>query len=123
MKTTIIYKGRLPSLNDVIDKNRANKYAGSKQKKEVQRLLSHCIKSQCRSRFNRIVISFKWYEPNRKRDFDNVASATKFILDALVQCDVIPNDGWDNIEPRMVHELFHDKENPRVEIEIEGVEI
>ena len=35
---------------------------------------------------------FTWTEPNRRRDCDNIASAKKFILDALVKMRVLEND-------------------------------
>jgi len=84
---------RLPSLNEVISANRRNKYAGAKLKKETQKLIEHYVKLQCKKKFARIRVNIDWYEPNKKRDFDNIASAKKFILDALVKCGVVPNDG------------------------------
>ena len=118
----IIIDGRLPSLNEVINTNRGNKYAGNKMKKETDAYIQLCIKSQCRKKFDRISISFKWYEPNRRRDFDNIASGKKFILDALVKTGVIPNDGWKNIAPKFTDEFYYDKDNPRVEIDIKEID-
>ena len=117
-KTKIVIRGKLPSLNEVISANRSNKYAGSSQKKKVENNIIAQIKSQTLCKFERISISFTWYEENKKRDFDNVASAVKFILDSLVKCEVIPNDGWKHLEPELNHRFFVDKENPRCEIEI-----
>lgn len=39
-----------------------------------------------------IDVEFHWYEPNKKRDKDNVAFAKKFILDGLQMRGVITND-------------------------------
>ena len=117
----ITIPGTLPGLNKVIDANRRNKYAGSKLKKETEQLIALYVKSQCKAKFERIKLSIDWYEPNKRRDFDNISSATKFILDTLVKCEVIPNDGWKNIAPELNHKFFLDKENPRVEIHIQEV--
>ena len=38
-----------------------------------------------------------WKETNKRRDPDGFIVAKKFILDALVQSNIIPNDGWSEI--------------------------
>jgi len=114
----ITIPGRLPGLNEVNNTNRGNKYAGNKLKKDTDTYIQLYIKSQCKEKYERISITFKWYEPNKKRDFDNICSAKKFILDALVKTGVIPNDGWKQIEPIFTDEFYHDKINPRVEVYI-----
>lgn len=38
------------------------------------------------------MVRFEWHERTKKRDADNIASAKKFILDALVKMKVIPDD-------------------------------
>jgi Holliday junction resolvase RusA-like endonuclease len=38
-------------------------------------------------------VRFEWHERTKKRDADNIASAKKFILDALVKMRVIEDDG------------------------------
>ena len=37
-------------------------------------------------------LNFIWYEKTKRRDPDNVASAKKFILDALQKQGILPND-------------------------------
>lgn len=39
-----------------------------------------------------IEIHFLWIEENTRRDFDNIAFAKKFILDALQECKKLKND-------------------------------
>lgn len=42
---------------------------------------------------------FQFREPDRKRNKDNIAAgARKFIFDALQECGVLKNDGWDEID-------------------------
>lgn len=38
------------------------------------------------------MVRFEWHESTKKRDADNIAFAKKFILDALVNMRVLPND-------------------------------
>lgn len=39
----------------------------------------------------------KWTVPNKRRDLDNIAFATKFIQDALVEIGVFDDDNLDHI--------------------------
>lgn len=39
-----------------------------------------------------VMLRFEWHERTKKRDADNIASAKKFILDALVKMRVLPDD-------------------------------
>lgn len=98
-----VLKGRfdidkqLPSLNQYTSANRANKYAGAKFKKEQEEYIASCINKalasgelQC---FDEPVhIFIDWYEKDKRRDCDNIQSSQKFILDALQQQGIIPND-------------------------------
>ena len=38
------------------------------------------------------MVRFEWHEKTKKRDADNIASAKKFILDALVKMGVLQDD-------------------------------
>ena len=65
-----------------------------------------------------VQIKYCFYEPNRKRDLDNISGvAHKFIQDALVKCKVIENDGWNNITGFSDH-FYVDRQNPRIEVTI-----
>lgn len=66
-------------------------------------------------------MTYRWYEPNRKRDKDNIAAVgRKIIQDALVEAGVIRNDGWNDIRG-FSDEFYVDKNEPRIEVEIEEV--
>ena len=69
-----------------------------------------------------VYMTYRWYEPNRKRDLDNISSfSRKVIQDALVHTNVLKNDGWKEITG--FRDEFHvDSNNPRIEVEIEVVE-
>ncbi len=119
----LIIQGTLPSLNQYILACRNSKYVGSKMKKDTETLITTYIKTQLKTQIKGSVhLTFKWYEPNKKRDKDNIASAKKFILDALVKNGILVNDNWRYVEG-FIDEFFVDSENPRVEVEIKDVEL
>ena len=119
----LVIQGTLPSLNQYIYACRNNKYAGSKMKKEIENKITLFIKTQLKTQIKGSVkLSFRWYEPNRRRDLDNIAMSKKFILDALVKNGILENDNWQHVQG-FTDEFFIDKENPRVEVEINEVEL
>lgn len=82
---------KLPSLNEYINACRKNAYAGAKMKKQTQEDIMWFVKKL--PKFDKpISIHFHWVEGNRKRDYDNIASAKKFILDAMVKCGKLKDD-------------------------------
>lgn len=84
---------RLPSLNEMIAANRRNKYAGAKLKRDTEEFIIAQIFAQKLAPVERpCIVHMVFNEPNRKRDADNVESAKKFILDALVRAKVIAGD-------------------------------
>lgn len=99
MKLT--YKGKLPSLNELIKAGRTNRYVGAKVKRELTQDLAWIFKAQAKGQkySKKVVISIHCYEGNLRRDDDNVLSgACKVILDALQVAGIIPNDS-----PKYVH--------------------
>ena len=117
---TLTIDGQLPNLNDYTLACRSHRQAGAKMKKDAERLISVYILQQLKGVAfkNPVRLSFRWYEPNRKRDLDNVCFAKKFILDALVSNGIIVADGWKGVVG-FTDQFFVDKENPRIEVEIE----
>lgn len=111
----IIIPGKLPGLNDYTKANRGNKYSGNNLKKETQLFISFYLPKKPLN--TPIKLIFNWYEPNKRRDKDNIAFAKKFILDALVNAKCIPNDGWKEIDS-FQDRFYVDKDNPRIEVEI-----
>lgn len=87
---------KLPSLNEVINVNRYNRYAGNNLKQNTQALIYPYIKDIPRLE-KPVRIDFHWYEGNKRRDLDNVCSAKKFILDALVQYGKLKDDNRKNV--------------------------
>lgn len=92
-----IIKQKLPSLNDYTAACRSNKYQGAKFKAEIEEAISWYIRQALSSETLRkpqgaVIIRFEWHEKTKKRDADNIASAKKFILDALVKMGVLEDD-------------------------------
>lgn len=119
----LVIQGTLPSLNQYVLACRNHKYAGSKMKKDTEALITLYIKTQLKTQIKGSVnLTFRWYEPNKRRDKDNIASAKKFILDALVKNDILVNDNWQYVEG-FTDEFYVDAKNPRIEVEINEVEL
>lgn len=122
-KNILIIKGKLPNLNDYTKACRAQGkkgyLAGSQMKRTAESRIKKCIAEQFKGkRFKSpIMVKFRWYEPNKQRDLDNICFAKKFIFDALVKSETIKGDGWRDVQG-FTDEFFVDKENPRIEVEI-----
>lgn len=116
----LIIPGILPNLNDYIAAERQHRQKAAQMKKQTERIIMLCVKAQLRgvSFDGPVVMRYTWFEPNRRRDKDNVSSfGRKCIQDALVRAGVLKNDGWGEIEA-FSDRFFVDKKNPRVEVEI-----
>lgn len=108
--------GRLPGLNEYTDACRTNPRAGARMKQQAQELVMWHILSQIRGRrFTKpVFLLFTFYEQDRRRDRDNVSSfARKVIQDALVKCDTLIDDGWDQVTGYL-DRFAVDKNNPRI---------
>lgn len=90
---------RLDGLNDIIAANRKHWSAGNKLKEANELIVQWAIKTSHVKPINgpfKMEIFFS--EPNEKRDPDNILSAKKFLLDALQQMQIIPNDGQKQVK-------------------------
>ena len=115
----LIIPGRLDGLNEYTNANRNNPYAGANMKKKNENVILKAVQA-CpdRQTFTEpVYIRFCWVEPNRRRDKDNIASAKKFCLDALVKANVLQGDGWKYIIG-FSDRFAVDNKNPHIEIEI-----
>lgn len=122
MNRFVIY-GKLPGLNDYTRANRGNKYLANKMKQDIQKNICKYIvfgvSMKDLEKVDRypIGLKIKWYEPNNRRDIDNITFGTKFILDSMVCMGIIEDDSRKYIDS-IEHSVFTDKENPRIEVEI-----
>jgi len=123
MTHTLTIPGQLPGLNAYIAAERANRYKAAAMKRDAEQLIALCARSQLRGiNFTApVTMVYAWYEPNRRRDKDNIAFARKFIQDALVAAGVLQGDGWACIEG--FSDTFEvDKGNPRIQVTIRNKE-
>ena len=119
-----VIKAKLPSLNDYISACRANKYAGAKFKQEVEEVVGWGIKQaisagKLKRTEDPIIVHFVWHEKTKRRDADNIASAKKYILDAMQTFKVIPNDNRKYVKG--FTDLIIDDTEDFVEVELEAV--
>ena len=116
----IVIPGRLPGLNQYIDAERRHRMAGAAMKKTTQ---EDCMRAMISAKkagitFEKCNIEFHWFEPNKRRDKDNIRSfGAKVILDALQKMGILKNDNWEYVE-LLTDRFSVDKKNPRVEVTI-----
>lgn len=117
----IVIPGRFAGLNEFIDANRRKSgrwSAGNAMKQKDQRTICSYIPRGLKFK-RRIYLSYTFFEPNTRRDKDNISSYFhKIFQDALVQAGCIPNDGWKVISGFEDH-FDVDAKRPRIEILIE----
>lgn len=115
---------QLANLNDYLQKERLRirtrngKFttAGNTLKHQTQEYIIKCIRRDLGNLHikKQVDVYFCFYEPNMKRDKDNILSfASKCTLDSLVISKVIENDGWHNIN-KLSADFRVDKDNPRI---------
>lgn len=82
---------KLPSLNDYVRICRGNKFAAAKYKKKLETQIGIYILKM--PKFTKpIKIHFTWIEGTKRRDYDNICFAKKFILDAMQKYGKLEND-------------------------------
>ena len=92
-----VVQAKLPSLNQYINACRLNKFAGAKFKRDTEKIIEDAIDiyldhEQLQSVNEAVKIRFDWHEKTMRRDADNIASAKKYILDAMQTKNILPND-------------------------------
>lgn len=93
MKQVFEIEGRLTSYNVHERKARGNKYRANADKVRTENIIAWAIrKAKLQPVSTRQWVAIEWHEKNRKRDPDNIASAKKFILDALQKTRILPKD-------------------------------
>ena len=123
MRQSFEVPGKLPGLNDYVTACRSNPYKGAKAKKDAQELVEWAIRGAgLKPMRPPVEVRFTWVEPDMRRDKDNISSAKKYVLDALVACGVIGDDNWKWIAGSLPDLYMVNKGNPRVVVELEEVD-
>ena len=111
--------GRLPGLNEYTEANRAHRQRGATLKRRTEnRIMLFAQAARLPVLDGPVFVSFAWHEPNRRRDADNVAFAKKFILDALVRCGILADDGRKHVIG-FADSFAVDPADPRVVVTLE----
>lgn len=114
--------GRLPSLNEVIDVNRADPRAGNRLKRHTQDDIGWAIRAaRLVTMTGPVDVSITWHEATRRRDPDNIMSGIKYVLDALVECGTLEGDSQRHIRT-ITHRVAIDRANPRVVVTLTSKE-
>lgn len=119
MTCTFVIPGRLPSLNQYINACKRAWFVGESFKNKQLRIIGTCIVAARVPEFTRpVVMTFRWFERDKRRDRDNIRSAEKYVMDALKRTRRIKNDTQKWVLDSH-HEIALDKINPRVEVTLE----
>jgi Holliday junction resolvase RusA-like endonuclease len=114
--------GRLMGLNEYVDACRTNKHVGAKAKSEQTEAVTWSIRSAgLKPMDGPIEVGISWIEGRKKngalRDVDNIQFASKFILDGLVDCGIVPDDS-----PKFIRNVYHhyrfNANNPHIEVTV-----
>ena len=118
MEYKFVILGRLDALNEYTSANRTNPYKGGQMKRDNENTVIWSIRQQLRGvHINEpVLIYYRFFEPNSKRDNDNILScAAKFVQDSLVKTKVLENDSQKHIH-NFYFDTFVDNKNPRIEV-------
>ena len=99
MRAILVIDGTMKGLNDWRDAIQRSPHAGNDMARAAKKRVAALAREQRVPRFERpVVVIFDWYEPNKRRDLDNVAgTGQKWVLDGLVAADVLPDDNADHV--------------------------
>lgn len=120
MKQSFVIYGRLPGYNQL---NSGHWAVKNRLKQESMRLVQiAAMADKIRPVKGQAKVRITCFEPNAKRDVDNVkAGANKIILDALQGIKIIEGDGRKYIVEVLNPQIEIDRKKPRIEVEIEQV--
>lgn len=115
----IVIPGSLTDLNTYTNAERTNRYKGAKIKKQnTYKAAAAFMPVRTQKPTLPIKLHIDWFCQNRRKDMDNISFAKKFILDGMQEAGYLDNDGWREVAG-WTENFYVDKDNPRIEIEVE----
>ncbi len=108
----VLIPGELPSLNDIIDADRKNRFVGAKLKRQAMDAVAPYLP---RAKLTTpVAVDIHFCSKNARKDPDNIAAgATKIIFDAMQRAGILENDGQKQIAE--LHYTFSvDAKNPYI---------
>lgn len=119
MQWTFVIEGRLPGANEFINAGYRNRFYANSMKAKAEKKVAEAIEKYGRPHFSKPVkLGFVWFEPNGRKDCDNVAFAKKFVQDALVRNGVLDDDSRKYVVGYLGEEFPIDKDSPRIVVMI-----
>ncbi len=108
----VMIPGELPSLNQIIDADRCNRFVGAKLKRQAMNTVVPYLPRTPLS--TPVAVDIHFCSKNARRDPDNIAAgATKIIFDAMQRAGILENDGQKQIAE--LHYTFSiDPKNPHI---------
>lgn len=95
-------EGKFPGMNEIIGAARKSRFGSASMKKKWTRIASNAARAHMIKVTRPVTIDCVWIEGNRRRDLDNVAAGSKFVLDGLVDAGILPDDSQ-----KWVKSIFH----------------
>lgn len=109
-----------PTLNEMVNEARTNKFVSAKTKKHFTDLVHvECLKQKLKPFSDESGIihqEITFYVSNFNRDWDNLVSSMKYINDGLVKAKVIRDDNLKYLRPAFITFEKCCKKDERVEI-------
>ncbi|MBD2772123.1 hypothetical protein [Iningainema tapete] len=100
-----------PTLNDQINFARQGWQVSARHKKHWTNIICQ-FACTCDVKFkDKVWLEFHWYLKTFARDHDNVAAASKYIMDGLVEAAVIKNDNLCTIQSPVIHYYHRSKKD------------
>ncbi len=107
--------GRLAGANELIGGINRNRFVGASIKKKETRRCAEAAIGLKKIEYP-VKITITWFEPNARRDIDNISFGAKFVLDGLIQAGKLANDGRKQVQA-IQHEFPSPcPKNPRVQV-------
>ena len=91
-----IINHRFTSLNAYVNAERSNRYRGAAIKKQETQIAYLTLKGKPKLT-TPCTLRFDWYVKDKKTDADNICFSKKFILDAMIKANIIPDDNLKHI--------------------------
>jgi hypothetical protein len=105
----LIFNFLPPTLNDQINSARSHWAISATVKKKLNKKISGLSKELQPITNDFVWLEYHWYLKSFARDNDNVAAASKYIQDGLVEAKIIPKDNLIFIQSPVIH-YYHKSE-------------
>lgn len=123
LRLRIWIPGVFPGMNEITKaaksgRGKSNGYSRMKASHDAR--VVNALRGVPLPKIGRARFAFVWYEPQRRRDPDNVSAGQKFVLDGLVKAGVIPNDGHNEVAG-LSHDFVISPDHPGVVVTVTEV--